>query len=121
MQLSSDKDILIFMNFTDYQKQSRKTAVYPKKGKNYIYPTLGLVGEAGEVAEKIKKIIRNEKGKVSNERKKQLEKEMGDVLWYLANLATELKLPLDQIAKKNIEKLTDRKKRGVLKSEGDER
>jgi len=112
---------MIFMDFDDYQKKAGKTAQYPKLGEMYVYPTLGLVGEAGEVAEKIKKILRNDKGKISKEKRKDLEKELGDILWYIAQLATELKLSLGGIAKKNIEKLEDREKRGVIKSEGDNR
>ena len=72
------------MDFRDYQKLSRKTAIYPQKGKNFIYPTLGLVGEAGEVAEKIKKVLRDNQGIIDQPRKEEIAKELGDVLWYLA-------------------------------------
>jgi len=109
------------MDFDEYQKVSRKTAIYPNKGKNYIYPTLGLVGEAGEVAEKVKKLIRDGRGKITSGFRKEIEKEMGDVFWYLAQLATELNLSLDFIAKKNIKKLLSRKKRGKLHGSGDNR
>lgn len=109
------------MNFDEYQKASRKTAIYPNKGKNYIYPTLGLAGESGEVAEKIKKLIRDEKGKVTKRFREDLKKEMGDVLWYLSQLATEFKIKLDSIAETNIQKLMDRKKRGKLHGSGDNR
>ena len=70
------------MDFKTYQKKSRFTAQYPNLGSNYIYPTLGLVGEAGEVAEKVKKVIRDKKGIFDDESKKGLKKELGDVLWY---------------------------------------
>ena len=109
------------MNFDEYQKRSRKTAVYPKIGKDIVYPTLGVVGESGEVAEKVKKILRDDGGKLSKEKIRELSKEMGDVLWYLANLASELKLSFGDIAKQNIEKLSDRQKRGKLKGSGDNR
>ncbi|MGB9911633.1 MAG: nucleoside triphosphate pyrophosphohydrolase family protein [Microgenomates group bacterium] len=109
------------MTFAVYQKQARKTAIYPNLGKNYIYPTLGLSGESGEVAEKIKKVIRDKKGIIDNKTKEELEKELGDVLWYLANLATELNLSLEAIAQKNLNKLASRQTRGKLHGEGDNR
>jgi NTP pyrophosphatase (non-canonical NTP hydrolase) len=109
------------MTFEEYQTESRKTAIYPHLGENFIYPTLGLVGESGEIAEKIKKVIRDKEGKISDETKKEIEKELGDVLWYLSQLATELNLSLDEIAKVNIEKLRSRKERGMLHGSGDNR
>ncbi|MBU1132260.1 nucleoside triphosphate pyrophosphohydrolase family protein [Patescibacteria group bacterium] len=109
------------MTFDEYQKQSRKTAIYPELGRNIVYPTLGLAGEAGEVAEKVKKIFRDDEGKVSEEKKRELKKELGDVLWYVAQLATELELSLDEIANSNIEKLQSRMARGHLHGSGDNR
>ena len=109
------------MTFNDYQQESRKTAFYPDLGSNFIYPTLGLAGETGEVAEKIKKVIRDDGGFVSEEKRQEIKKEMGDVLWYLAQLATELNLSLDEIAWHNIEKLFSRKERGALNGSGDNR
>ena len=109
------------MDFKDYQEKSRKTAIYPNLGSNYIYPTLGLAGETGEVAEKIKKAIRDEAGIVSEDRKQDLKKELGDILWYVSQLASELGLNLDEIAEKNIEKLYSRMDRGVLHGSGDDR
>lgn len=109
------------MDFKEYQKRSRKTAFYPDAGGNYIYPTLGLVGEAGEVAEKIKKVLRDDGGEVSSEKRVEIEKELGDVLWYLAQVASELGLSLEDIAQKNLEKLSSRKERGVLGGSGDNR
>ncbi len=110
------------MNFSDYQKKSRETAMYRDKDNNYIYPTLGLVGESGEDAEKIKKVYRGDNGGVMTEQVKQeLAKELGDVLWYLTQLATELGLSLDEIAEKNLDKLYSRKDRGVLSGDGDNR
>ncbi len=109
------------MTFEEYQKLSRKTAIYPKKGKNFIYPVLGLVGESGEVAEKIKKVLRDNNGIVDNLRKQEIEKELGDVLWYLSQVATELNLSLDHIASFNIKKLNSRQKRNKLSGNGDNR
>jgi len=109
------------VDFNTYQKKSRKTAAYPDAGSNFVYPTLGLAGEAGEVAEKIKKIIRDDGGEILPEKKKEIEKELGDVLWYVAQIATELSLSLDTIAEKNIEKLYSRLERGTIKGSGDDR
>lgn len=109
------------MTFDEYQKESRKTAIYPDKGQNFIYPTLGLSGEAGEVAEKIKKVLRDDGGKVGDEKKQEIEKELGDVLWYVAQIATELGLSLDRVAEMNIEKLFSRLERGKLQGGGDNR
>ncbi|RJQ30756.1 hypothetical protein C4572_03720 [Candidatus Parcubacteria bacterium] len=109
------------MTFEQYQKQSRETAIYPDKGRNFIYPTLGLAGEAGEVAEKIKKVLRDKGGIVDETVRQELAKELGDVLWYLSQIATELNLSLEEIAAKNIEKLLSRKGRGVLGGDGDNR
>ena len=109
------------MDFRDYQKLSRKTAIYPQKGKNFIYPTLGLAGEAGEVAEKIKKVLRDNQGIIDQPRKEEIAKELGDVLWYLAQIATELGLSLDEVAKTNLKKLSSRQKRKRLSGSGDNR
>ena len=109
------------MDFKDYQKISRKTAVYPDLGKNFIYPTLGLAGETGEVVEKIKKVIRDKNDLVDEKTRAELKKEMGDVLWYLSQLATELGISFDELASENIEKLQSRAKRGVIHGAGDNR
>jgi NTP pyrophosphatase (non-canonical NTP hydrolase) len=109
------------MTFEEYQKLSRQTAFYPDAGNNYIYPLLGLNGETGEVAEKFKKIIRDKNGVISAEDKIEISKELGDVLWYLAQIASELKLPLEDVAAMNIKKLQDRKSRNVLSGNGDNR
>lgn len=108
------------MDFKEYQELAHKTAIYPKK-YGVSYTTLGLVNESGEVAGKLKKIIRDKGGKISLESKKDLADELGDVLWYLSELCTELKLPLEWIAKRNIEKLESRQTRGVLGGSGDKR
>jgi len=109
------------MTFEEYQNKSRETAIYPSLGSNFIYPTLGLVGESGEVAEKIKKILRDKEGVINEDSRKEIAKELGDVLWYLAQLSSELNLSLDDVAKMNIEKLSSRKERNVLSGDGDNR
>jgi NTP pyrophosphatase (non-canonical NTP hydrolase) len=109
------------MNLSDYQQRSRATAVYPEAGSNLLYPTLGLCGESGEVAEKIKKMVRDDDGVLTNERRRALSKEMGDVLWYLAQLATEAHLNLDEIAEANLAKLLSRQHRDRLNGSGDDR
>jgi NTP pyrophosphatase (non-canonical NTP hydrolase) len=85
------------------------------------YPALGLAGEAGEVAEHAKKAIRDDAGVVTEERRQAMAKELGDVLWYVSQLASELGLELDEIARANVEKLLSRQRRGVLSGSGDER
>ena len=109
------------MDFKEYQEQSRKTAIYPNRDNNFIYPTIGLSGEVGEVSEKVKKIIRDDNGTVSEGKKQEIKKELGDVLWYISQLASEFNLSLDDIAQKNIEKLFSRLKRGKIKGSGDNR
>ncbi|HXF86380.1 MAG TPA: nucleoside triphosphate pyrophosphohydrolase family protein [Anaerolineales bacterium] len=109
------------MNFHDYQTKSRKTASYPAIGHPVIYPALGLVNEAGEVAGKIKKVFRDQNGHIGEEVRAALKAELGDVLWYLAQLATELDLSLEEIAEYNIEKLYSRLERGTIRGEGDNR
>lgn len=108
-------------DFDKYQKTCSKTAVYPNIGSNFIYPTLGLTDEAGEVAGKVKKVIRDNGGVMDEKRKKDIKKEMGDVLWYLAQLATELNLKLSDIASANVKKLTSRHLRGKIHGSGDNR
>lgn len=110
------------MNFNAYQKYARTTAKYRNMGNNIYYPTLGLVSEAGEVAGKIKRLMRDQDDDIiSAPLKIQIANELGDVLWYIAAIATELKIPLDTIATQNLDKLIDRKERGVISGEGDER
>lgn len=108
------------MDLSEYQRQSRRTAEYPRDAW-LAYPALGLAGEAGEVAEHAKKAIRDNGGTVSDERREAMSKELGDVLWYVAQLASELGLDLDEIANQNLEKLFSRQRRGVLSGDGDER
>jgi NTP pyrophosphatase (non-canonical NTP hydrolase) len=108
-------------HFDLYQDAAESTAVYPEKGDNIYYPALGLAGEAGEVCEKIKKIMRDQEGKFTQENVEQISKELGDVLWYVAMLAAEFNVALSSVAEANLAKLLDRKSRGVLKGSGDER
>ncbi len=110
------------MDFNEYQKKALVTALYPEKHK-VIYPALGLGNEAGEVMGKIKKWLRGDDGEgtMSEERKDALKGELGDVLWYLAVLANDLGLSLEDIAKANIEKLQSRQERGALHGDGDKR
>ena len=91
------------------------------KGNNFIYPVLGLCGESGEIAEKIKKVIRDEGGVASDLKKEEIKKELGDVLWYISQIATELGLSIDAVAKVNIEKLQSRMERNKISGSGDDR
>jgi NTP pyrophosphatase (non-canonical NTP hydrolase) len=109
------------MELSEYQELSRRTATYPGAGENLVYPTLGLAGEAGEVAEKVKKLLRDDGGVMSDERRAALAGELGDVLWYVAQVATEAHLDLEEIAQANLDKLLSRKERGVLSGSGDTR
>ncbi len=108
------------MELSEYQRLSRRTAEYPREAW-LAYPALGLSGEAGEVAEHAKKAIRDDGGAISEERRAAVAKELGDVLWYVAQIATELDLDLDRIAQTNLDKLLSRQRRGVLSGDGDDR
>ncbi|MBN2386401.1 MAG: nucleoside triphosphate pyrophosphohydrolase family protein [Anaerolineales bacterium] len=109
------------MDFTAYQQKSRKTAVYPSIGHPVIYPVLGLANEAGEVAGKVKKIFRDKDGAIGEAERQALKGELGDVLWYVAQVCTELGLSLDEVAEHNIAKLYDRLERGKIGGDGDNR
>jgi NTP pyrophosphatase (non-canonical NTP hydrolase) len=109
------------MNFNEYQIQSRKTAKYPSIGHAVVYPTLGLTNEAGEVAGKIKKIFRDKSGVISAEDRQALAGELGDVLWYLAQVCTELEISLEDVAEHNLDKLFSRLERGKIGGDGDNR
>lgn len=110
------------MKFDEYQKRALSTVLTSDdEFKDLLHWVLGINGESGEIAEKVKKIIRDKGGKVSAEDKQELAKEIGDVLWYLAVLAEDLGVSLDDIAVANLEKLQSRKKRGVLGGSGDNR
>ena len=107
------------MHFEEYQAKSRTTAKYPEIGANFIYPALGLCGESGEVADKIKKIFRDQGGVVSEETRQLIAKELGDVLWYVAQLSTEFGFSLEEVAQGNLEKLQSRMKRDLISGNGD--
>lgn len=109
------------MDFDAYQAAARETAQYPHMGANLTYPTLGLAGEAGEVAEKIKRMIRDDAGVLTAERRDALKLELGDVLWYVAALCSEMELSMNDVARLNVEKLRDRKARNVIRGQGDVR
>jgi NTP pyrophosphatase (non-canonical NTP hydrolase) len=107
------------VELSEYQRRSRATAVYPNAGRELAYPALGLCGEAGEAAEKVKKALRDDGGVLTPERREALGAELGDVLWYLAQLATEAGLDLDELAEGNLAKLRSRQDRGALAGSGD--
>jgi NTP pyrophosphatase (non-canonical NTP hydrolase) len=109
------------MTFDEYQQNSKQTAVYSPGINALYYLGLGVTGEAGEIAEKLKKLLRNHDGVLTDEMKEDLKKEIGDVLWYLSQLSGELGYSFSDVAQSNIDKLQDRKHRGVLKSQGDNR
>src|SRR5688572_25757648 len=101
------------MDLNQYQFEAGKTAIYREKGHHVVYPALGLAGEAGEVAEKIKKIIRDDDGvyEISAAKREEIAKEIGDVLWYCAALAGDLGFTLGRIAAGNLAKLSSRAER----------
>ena len=108
------------MNFQEYQNESKKTSVYKELGvDNVLYLMTALTGEIGEVAEKIKKTYRDNKGDFDEERKVLLQKEFGDVLWCLSQLCTELGISFDEVATSNIEKVFSRKERDAVHVGGD--
>jgi NTP pyrophosphatase (non-canonical NTP hydrolase) len=104
------------ITLNEYQVEARQFAIYPEEA-SVVYPALGLSGEAGEVAEKVKKSIRGDKPLDIEE----VAKELGDVLWYVANLASDIGVSLNTLAEKNLEKLYSRKERQVIKGSGDNR
>jgi len=109
------------MTPNEYQTAALQTAIYPNMSNNFIYPTLGLVGEAGEVAEKAKKIIRDGDGTLTPETREKMAMELSDVCWYVAVLAFELDYTLEEVMQMNIDKLRSRQERGVLSGSGDNR
>ena len=103
------------MTLNEYQEHALETAIYPAESR-IIYPTLGLTGEAGEVADKVKKIIRDNHKEFTPEKKAEIMKEIGDVLWYCALFATALSEDLQTIMERNIAKLRDRYPEGFDKA-----
>ncbi len=106
--------------FKEYQQRSNATAIYPDSVR-IMYPTLGLNGEAGEVAEKVKKMIRDNNNILDDDKKAEIAKEIGDVLWYISALCRDIGVSLEEVANINIAKLESRKQRGVLQGSGDNR
>lgn len=122
----------MILQLNDYQKIAHETADYPegkiidtKEGVehfvNYIYPALALAEEAGEVAGKYAKAVRDNAGVIDEERKREIIKELGDVLWFVSELCTSLDVSLAEVAQKNLDKLASRKERGVIHGSGDNR
>ncbi len=113
------------MTFDEYQKAAESTNLTPGKGEvlsiAFMDKVLGLVGESGEFADKVKKILRDDKAKMSEEKRQVLVKELGDVLWYVATLCKHLDISMEELAKLNIEKLASRNERGKLSGSGDNR
>jgi NTP pyrophosphatase (non-canonical NTP hydrolase) len=107
--------------FEEYQRESRKTWGVIAVDHPIVYPTLGLANEAGEVAGKIKKIFRDKGGVIGDDDREALKGELGDVLWYLTQICTELNLTLEEVAAANLQKLFSRQARGRIGGEGDER
>ena len=111
------------MDFDDYEKLATRTVTFEDKPLEHqlMYVALGVAGEAGEIAEKVKKIIRNDDGIVSDEKRSALKSEIGDVLWYLSQLSRILGFSFSDAARANVAKLEDRALRGAIKSTGDTR
>lgn len=120
------------LDFNEYQKKAHETASYPEGTivdtkedlqhyVSYIYPALGLAEEAGEVAGKFAKAVRDNQGVLDGEQRLQIEKELGDVLWFVAELCTVLNVDMGSIAQINLDKLASRKVRGVIHGNGDDR
>lgn len=116
------------MTFDEYQKAVQSTNLTPGNLKDdgvlsvtFMDKVLGLVGESGEFADKVKKILRDDNGKLSGEKHDLLKKELGDVMWYVSTLADLLDTSIGEVAELNVQKLADRKKRGTLSGSGDKR
>lgn len=108
------------MTLDEYQKHALETAIYPEN-RRIIYPTLGLTGEAGEVADKVKKVIRDGGEEFTPEKRREIMKEIGDVLWYCATLSHDLGYSLDEVAQANVDKLRSRMERHRIEGSGDNR
>lgn len=109
------------MDFNEYQDFTTSTVKYPKEDMELWYTALGLAGETGEVCEKIKKLYRDDNGILTEAKRLQIKREMGDVLWYMAQMARVLGYTFSSIPEENIKKLKDRTKRGVVQGDGDNR
>lgn len=113
------------MTFDEYQQKSRATAKYPAKDGNFshnlTYPVMGLASEAGEVAGKVKKVLRDNGGVIDAAWLGEIKGELGDVLWYVTQISTELGLSMKEVASSNLEKLLSRLERGKIAGSGDNR
>lgn len=109
------------MNFNKYQNESRYFAIYSKRDNDIIYPLLGLLGETGELTEKIKRLESKNYIITDETMRESIKYELGDILWYLTQLSTELNISLEDIALSNLKKLESRKSRNVLMGKGDNR
>lgn len=109
------------MTLNDYQQQARSTFLLPQHPQAVLYLALGIGDEAGEVQGKIKKTIRDDDGTFTAERLEDIKKEIGDVLWYIANLSKQLGFELEDVAQLNLDKLASRAARGQLRGDGDNR
>ena len=109
------------MTFDEYQKLSTTTAQYSSFIPPWVYLSMGLAGESGEVVDKLKKVARNHDGAFTDEAKLEIQKELGDVLWYVSQLCEQLGISMEDVAQMNRAKLDDRKTRGTIKSRGDNR
>lgn len=108
------------MHGSEYQANAKKTARYPREHAIY-YVAMGLAAETGELINKIKKIIRDDNNKLTDERKEQIKQELGDVLWYIAMICEETGLNLDEIMEYNNKKLLGRVERNTINGDGDNR
>lgn len=108
------------MTLNEFQNEANKTAIYPDE-QLIIYPTLGLTGEAGEVADKVKKILRDKESIFSTEDLRSIALELGDTLWYISTLSRDLGYTLEEVAQMNIDKLKSRQERNKLGGSGDDR
>jgi NTP pyrophosphatase (non-canonical NTP hydrolase) len=109
------------MTSNEYQTAALSTAIYPSMGQNFVYPLMGLCGESGEVADKLKKVIRDHGGVLTDPVRDAVASELGDCMWYLAVLAYELDYSLEEIMQMNLDKLQSRQQRGVIAGSGDNR
>jgi NTP pyrophosphatase (non-canonical NTP hydrolase) len=108
------------MTLNEYEQFALSTAIYGE-GQKITYPTLGLAGESGEVADKVKKVLRDYDGVFTDELKLNIAKEIGDVLWYITALSRDLGFSLEEVAKMNVDKLESRRQRNVISGSGDDR
>ncbi len=109
------------MDLTEYQSAAHQTSIYPSGELGLLLAITGLCGEAGELANKAKKIFRDHDGKLPPEMKEALRAELGDAFWYISEIATKLDADLSDVGLQNLEKLSDRQKRNVLTGSGDNR